>query len=152
IAVILLLSLFLSYTLSDAFINAKINKTKPEIEDVIPVTATVESTMELATPSAVLMEASTGTVLFEKNKDEKLKPASVTKVMTLLLIFEALESGQINLMDDVSVTEHAASMGGSQVYLEPYEVQNVDTMIKCISISSANDASVAMAEHIAGSH
>ena len=72
--------------------------------------------------------------------------------MTLLLIFEALEEGKINLMDDVSVTEHTASMGGSQVYLEPYEVQNVDTMIKCISIASANDASVAMAEHIAGSH
>ena len=87
-----------------------------------------------------------------KNKDERLRPASVTKIMTLLLIFEALEEGKINLMDDVSVTEHAASMGGSQVYLEPYEVQNVDTMIKCISIASANDASVAMAEHIAGSH
>jgi D-alanyl-D-alanine carboxypeptidase (penicillin-binding protein 5/6) len=71
--------------------------------------------------------------------------------MTLLLIFEALDAGQIKLMDEVSVSEHAASMGGSQVYLEPFETQNVDTMIKCISISSANDASVAMAEFIAGS-
>lgn len=148
---LLLLSLFLLLPVSTAIFSANINTTKPEINDVIPVTAMVESKMELATPSAVLMEGSTGEVLFEKDKDERLKPASVTKVMTLLLIFEALESGQISLKDDVSVSEHAASMGGSQVYLEPYEVQSVDTMIKCISIASANDASVAMAEHIAGS-
>ncbi|MDD4112199.1 MAG: D-alanyl-D-alanine carboxypeptidase [Herbinix sp.] len=133
-------------------INAKIKMNKPQINEVIPVTAIADAKMELATPSAVLIEGSTGTVIFEKNKDDKLKPASITKVMTLLLIFEALEEGKINLMDDVSVSEHAASMGGSQVYLEPYEVQNVDTMIKCISIASANDASVAMAEFIAGSH
>ena len=133
-------------------INAKIKMNKPQINEVIPVTAIADAKMELATPSAVLIEGSTGTVIYEKNKDDKLKPASITKVMTLLLIFEALEEGKINLMDDVSVSEHAASMGGSQVYLEPYEVQNVDTMIKCISIASANDASVAMAEFIAGSH
>ncbi|TAH72832.1 MAG: D-alanyl-D-alanine carboxypeptidase [Anaerolineaceae bacterium] len=145
---LLVLILCLPYSLS----SAKIKNTKPEINDVIPVTAIADAKMELATPSAVLIEGSSGTVIFEKNKDERLKPASVTKIMTLLLIFEALEEGAINLMDDVSVTEHAASMGGSQVYLEPYEVQNVDTMIRCISIASANDASVAMAEHIAGSH
>jgi D-alanyl-D-alanine carboxypeptidase (penicillin-binding protein 5/6) len=125
--------------------------TKPDVNDAIPVTAIVNSQMELDTPSAVLIEGSTGTVLYEKNKDEKLKPASVTKIMTLLLIFEAIDSGQISLIDDVTVSDHAASMGGSQVFLEPYEVQNVETMIKCISIASANDASVAMAEHIAGS-
>lgn len=151
IITMLLLSSFCMILLPKAIISAKIKMTKPEINDVIPVTAMVEGQMELDSPSVVLMEGSTGTILFEKNKDEKLKPASVTKIMTLLLIFEAIDSGQIGLMDDVTVSEHAASMGGSQVYLEPYEVQNVDTMIKCISIASANDASVAMADHIAGS-
>jgi D-alanyl-D-alanine carboxypeptidase (penicillin-binding protein 5/6) len=149
-ALLFLISLIL--LASNLIITSKSKKSIPEMDDVIPVTAIADSTMELASPSAVLMEGSTGTVLYEKNKDEKLKPASVTKIMTLLLIFEALEEGKISLMDDVSVSEHAASMGGSQVYLEPYEVQNVDTMIKCISIASANDASVAMAEYIAGSH
>ncbi|HHT87850.1 MAG TPA: D-alanyl-D-alanine carboxypeptidase [Clostridiales bacterium] len=147
---LLLLTIILSAP--NSLLSAQINTTRPGINDVIPVTALADAKMELVTPSAVLIEGSTGTIIFEKNKDERLRPASVTKIMTLLLIFEALEEGKINLMDDVSVTEHAASMGGSQVYLEPYEVQNVDTMIKCISIASANDASVAMAEHIAGSH
>lgn len=107
--------------------------------------------IDIESTSAVLMEGATGRIIYEKNKDDKLKPASVTKVMTLLLIFEALEGKQISLNDEVSVSEHAASMGGSQVYLEPYEIQSVDTMIKCITIASANDASVAMAELIAGS-
>lgn len=110
-----------------------------------------EGQVDLQSPSVVLMEGSTGTVIFEKNKDERLKPASITKIMTLLLIFEAIASGQIALTDEVSVSEHAASMGGSQVFLEPYEVQDVNTMIKCISIASANDASTAMAEFVAGS-
>lgn len=101
--------------------------------------------------SAVLIERSTGEIIFEKNKDEKLRPASITKIMTLILIFDALKEGKIKLTDEVSVSEHAASMGGSQVYLEPYETQTVDTMIKCISVVSANDACVAMAELIFGS-
>jgi D-alanyl-D-alanine carboxypeptidase (penicillin-binding protein 5/6) len=133
-------------------IQAKVKNTTPEKEgDAVMVSAMVDAQLNLSSPSAVLIEGSTGTVIFEKNKDEQLKPASVTKVMTLLLIFEALDSGQIKLTDEVTVSEYAASMGGSQVYLEPFEVQNVDTMIKCISIASANDASVAMAELIAGS-
>lgn len=144
-------SLIFLILLPKTIISANIKMTKPDVNDAIPVTAIVNSQMELDTPSAVLIEGSTGTVLYEKNKDEKLKPASVTKIMTLLLIFEAIDSGQISLIDDVTVSDHAASMGGSQVFLEPYEVQNVETMIKCISIASANDASVAMAEHIAGS-
>ncbi len=132
--------------------EAKIKYNTPGTKDnPIPVTAMADTQLNLTSPSAVLIEGSTGTIIYEKNKDERLKPASVTKVMTLLLIFEALDSGQIKLMDEVSVSEHAASMGGSQVFLEPYETQNVDTMIKCISIASANDASVAMAEFIAGS-
>lgn len=112
---------------------------------------TKDSQLDITSTSAVLIEGSTGAVIYDKNKDEKLKPASITKIMTLLLIFEALDSGKIKLTDEVSVSEYAASMGGSQVYLEPYEVQSVEVMIKCISISSANDASVAMAEFIAGS-
>ena len=108
-------------------------------------------TLGLTSKSAVLIEGSTGQILYEKDKDLQMAPASITKIMTLILIFEALEDGKINLTDKVSVSEYAASMGGSQVYLEPYETQTVDTMIKCIAISSANDASVAMAEFIAGS-
>lgn len=110
-----------------------------------------ENPLEITSTAAVLIEGSTGEIIYDKNKDEQLRPASITKIMTLLLIFEALDSGRITLSDQVSVSEHAASMGGSQVYLEPYETQDVDTMIKCISIASANDASVALAEHIAGS-
>ena len=106
---------------------------------------------EVSAPHALLMEVSTGTVLMEKAADEKVHPASVTKIMTLLLILEALEEGKIALSDMVTVSEHAASMGGSQVYLEPYEKQTVDTLLKCIAVASANDACVAMAEHISGS-
>ena len=104
-----------------------------------------------AAPNAILMEASTGTILYEKDADKEKPPASVTKIMTLLLIFDALSKKQITLNDTVTVSEHAASMGGSQVFLEPGETQTVDTMIKCIAVSSANDACVAMAEHICGS-
>lgn len=110
-----------------------------------------EPAFEISTPSAILMEASTGQILYAKNADEKRPPASVTKVMTLLLIFDALENGKIKLEDTVSVSEYAASMGGSQVFLEPGETQTADTMIKCIAVASANDACVAMAEYIAGS-
>lgn len=106
---------------------------------------------EVEAPHALLMEVSTGTVLMGKAADEKLHPASVTKIMTLLLILEAIEDGKIALSDTVTVSEHAASMGGSQVYLEPFEQQTVETMIKCIAVASANDACVAMAEHICGS-
>ncbi len=109
-----------------------------------------EDSMELTSPSALLMDAATGTVIYEKEPHEQRPLASVTKIMTMLLIFEALEDGRISLEDDVTVSEHAASMGGSQVFLEANEVQTVDTMLKCISIASANDACVAMAEYISG--
>ena len=107
--------------------------------------------LELSAESAVIMEASGGQVLFEKNADEKKPPASVTKVMTLLLIFDALADGTITPNTEVTTSEYAASMGGSQVFLEAGEKQTVDTMIKCIAVASANDACVAMAEKIAGS-
>lgn len=105
----------------------------------------------LSSPSAILMEASTGTVLFEKNPDEVRSPASITKIMTLILTFEALEKGRIKLEDEVTTSAYAKSMGGSQVFLEEGEIQTVDTLIKCIAVASGNDASVAMAEYIAGS-
>lgn len=106
--------------------------------------------VEVTAPSALLMEASTGTVIFEKDADTARPPASVTKVMTMLLIFDALANGSISLDDEVTVSEYAASMGGSQVFLEPGEIQTVDTMLKCIAVASANDACVAMAEYICG--
>lgn len=106
--------------------------------------------LKLESASAVLMEGSTGQIIYEKNKDEQLHPASITKIMTLLLIYEALDEGRFTLDDEVTVSEHAASLGGSQVFLEPNEVQTVETMIKCIAVVSANDASVAMAEYVAG--
>ena len=106
---------------------------------------------EIEAPCAILTEASTGRVIYEKNADESLHPASITKIMTLLIIFDAVDNGLISLEDTVTVSEHAASMGGSQVFLEPGETQTVETMIKCIAIASANDACVAMAEHISGS-
>lgn len=107
--------------------------------------------LNLSAPSVLLMEASTGTVLYEKDSHAVLRPASITKIMTLLLIFDALSAGQISLEDTVTVSEYAASMGGSQVFLEAGETQTVDTMIKCISVASANDACVAMSEYLCGS-
>lgn len=106
---------------------------------------------EITAPSAILMETSTGTVLYEKDADTARPPASVTKVMTMLLIFDALEEGSIHLEDEVTTSEYAASMGGSQVFLEPGETQTVDTLLKCIAVASANDACVTMAEYICGS-
>lgn len=109
------------------------------------------SAVTITAKSAVLLEGNTGEIIMEKDKDKELIPASITKIMTLNLIFEALDQGKISLEDEVSVSEYAAGMGGSQVFLEPNETQTVNTMIKCISIASANDAAVAMAEKIAGS-
>lgn len=107
--------------------------------------------LSLTSKSYVLMESSTGTIISAHNEHEKLPPASITKIMTLLLIFEALDSGQIKLSDEVVTSAHAQSMGGSNVFLEENEIQTVETMIKCICIASANDAAVAMGEHLCGS-
>ncbi len=101
--------------------------------------------------SAILIEAETGTVLFEKNADEQLPPASVTKVMTLLLVMEAIDEGKFALTDQISVSSYAASMGGSQVYLKEGESMSVEDLLKCTVISSANDAAVALAEAVSGS-
>lgn len=115
-------------------------------ESVLP-----ETDLSLQAPHAILMEASTGTILYEKDAHTSLHPASITKIMTLILIFDALANNSISPDDVVTVSEYAASMGGSQVFLEAGETQTVDTLIKCISIASANDACVAMAEYISGS-
>ncbi len=120
------------------------------LSDITPIKAE-DAALSVSAPSALLMEASSGTVIYEKNAHEIMRPASITKIMTLILIFDAIESGQISLTDTVTVSDYAASMGGSQVFLEPGETQTVETMIKCISVASANDACVAMAEHIGGS-
>lgn len=107
--------------------------------------------IEIPAPSAILMDAATGTVLFEKNANERLAPASVTKIMTLLLVMEALESGRIGWDDMVTASEAAAGKGGSQVYLEVGEQMSMDEMLKSVVVSSANDCATALAEHVAGS-
>lgn len=163
----LFLSLLLSLQLATSTLSADFlaaAQTLPEeqstetipSEDASTEAAQTESTstevsLDVSAPSVLLMEASTSTVIYEKNSHDVLHPASITKIMTLILIFNALEKGQISLDDTVTVSDYAASMGGSQVYLEPGETQTVETMIKCISIASANDACVAMAELICGS-
>lgn len=106
---------------------------------------------DIPAPSAILIDAATGTVLYEKNADERLPPASVTKIMTLLLVMEALDSGRIGWDDTVVASETAAAKGGSQIYLEPGEQMSIDEMLKAVVVSSANDCATALAEHIAGS-
>lgn len=106
---------------------------------------------DLKSKSAILMDASTGKVLYEKNSHEELPPASVTKVMTMLLVMEALDSGKIKTTDKVVTSEHAFDMGGTQIYLEVGEEMTVDDLLKSVAMNSANDASVALAEYISGS-
>lgn len=151
-----LLSFFLSLMLFVSALSTDILASGITTEETGTTTenateTTTNAALNISAPSALLMEASTGTVIYEKNSHDILRPASITKIMTLILIFDALKNGQITLNDTVTVSEYAASMGGSQVYLEPGETQTVETMIKCISVASANDACVAMAEHLCGS-
>ncbi|GGF87415.1 D-alanyl-D-alanine carboxypeptidase family protein [Paenibacillus abyssi] len=114
-------------------------ETQPSMPDLAP-----------SARSAILMDADSGTIIYEKNSHDKLPPASITKIMTMLLIMEALDEGKIKLTDKVPTSEYAASMGGSQIFLEPGEEMTVDEMLKGIAMASGNDASVAMAEKIAG--
>ena len=107
--------------------------------------------LDLECKSAILLEANTGTVLYEKNADEPLPPASVTKIMTLLLVMEAIEDGRVKYRDMVRASANACSMGGSQIYLRENEEMTVEDMLKSVIIASANDAAVALAEHICGS-
>lgn len=110
-----------------------------------------ENALNLNCQSAILMEATTGCILYIQNPDQALPPASVTKIMTLLLIMEAVDSGKLNLTDTVTVSEYAASMGGSQVFLKVGEQMSLNDMLKSVVIASANDAAVALAEHLCGS-
>ena len=116
----------------------------------LPQTARAETT-QTGAKGAVLMDLETGTVLFEENAHAKLPPASVTKVMTMLLIMEAIDSGRIGWQDTVTVSEAAAAKGGSQIYLKVGETMHVEDMLKSVAVSSANDCACALAEHIAGS-
>lgn len=118
---------------------------------VIKMPVCAETLLEISAPSGILIEASTGKVLFEKNADNPLPPASVTKIMTMLLVMEAMESGQIKEDDIVVCSENAASMGGSQVYLEAGEEMTVHDMLKAVAVASGNDAAVALAEFVSGS-
>ncbi|GAA0865215.1 D-alanyl-D-alanine carboxypeptidase family protein [Paraclostridium tenue] len=111
----------------------------------------VQAPINISSKTAILMDVGSGQILFEKNPHEKLPPASVTKVMTMLLIVEALDSGKIKLDDEVQISERASEMGGSQIFLEPGETQKVDDLLKGIAVASANDACVAMAEFVGGS-
>ena len=118
---------------------------------VCPAAAAAADSPQVEAAAAVLMEKETGTVLCEQNAHDKREPASVTKIMTLLLVMEALDEGRMALTDQVTVSAHAASMGGSQVYLKEGEQMSVEELIKAVAVVSGNDAAVALAEHIAGS-
>ena len=131
--------------------NAETTEMELERESESQGVVSTESAVTVISEAAVLMEAGTGTVIYEKNQDVRVSPASITKIMTLLLIYDALYNGKIQLTDEVVTSARAKSMGGSQVFLEEGEKQTVETLIKCIVIASGNDASVAMAEYVSGS-
>jgi len=122
------------------------------IETAVPVTEKTDTAAMVAetAKSAILIDSGSGTVLYEKNSHEKLPPASITKIMTMLLVLEAVDRGQISLQDQVTISQRAASMGGSQMYMEQGEQQTVETLLKGMAIGSANDACVASAEYVAG--
>ncbi len=126
-------------------------QTAPVLSGEGATTEKEDGSLSLPCASAILMDAKTGTVIYEQNADAALPPASVTKVMTLLLVMEAIEAGKIKLDDMVTVSANAASMGGSQVYLKEGETMSVEEMLKCVVIASANDCAVALAELVAGS-
>lgn len=127
-------------------VDLKLDEGLPEAVQVITLAED-----SIPAKSAILMDQQSGRVLFEQNADEPVAPASITKIMTLLLVIEALEEGKISLEDKVVTSELAASMGGSQIWLEPGEEMTVDELLRAVAIASANDASVALAEHVAGS-
>lgn len=121
-------------------------------DDIIETAAIpVANPPEINAKSAILMEASTGEIIYKKNENEKLSPASITKIMTMLLVVEAIENNKLSFYDKVTTSEHAASMGGSQIWLEIGEAMTVHDLLKAVAVGSANDASVALGEHIAGS-
>ena len=118
---------------------------------VLPVEAAAVGAPAVEAASAILMEKETGTILYEQNAHDKLEPASVTKVMTLLLVMEAIDSGRLSLDDTVTMSAHAVSMGGSQIWLKENEQMTVRDLLKAVTVVSANDGAVALAERVAGS-
>ena len=151
IGIVLLLTALIPYTIvqatdESAYVWSSI--TEPVIAEV---STSTDNSLNLESGSAVLMEQTTGQILYEHNPHEQLRPASVTKVMSILLIMEAIDSGRISFTDKVSCSENARSMGGSQIWLNETEQLTVDEMLKAICVVSANDCTVAMAEHLAGS-
>ncbi len=143
--------LFITTSYADDSIYVWSDMSTNTSSDVSNDSTTTINPLQLESTSAVLIEQSTGQVLYSHNMNEELRPASVTKVMTMLLIMEAVDSGRISLTDEVPCSENAASMGGSQIWLDPQETLTVDEMLKAICVTSANDCSVAMAEYLAGS-
>ncbi len=119
--------------------------------DTAVTDAPIGTPLDIKAKSAILMEKNTGKILYEMNADQKMPPASITKIMSLLLVMEAIDQKKLSLEDVVSASEHACSMGGSQIWLEPNEAMTVDDLLKATAIASANDATVALGEHIAGS-
>lgn len=143
-----------SYVWSSSSTPINSSNTENVTNNTIATNSNIETnsdTLNLESASAILIEQSTGQVLYEHNSHEQLRPASVTKVMSILLIMEALDSGKITLSNSIPCSENAASMGGSQIWLDPRETLTVDEMLKAICVASANDCVVAMAEYIAGS-
>lgn len=146
-----IISLILAVACVICMVSGSIRPAHGQQPELVEVNTDNVGELNLQSKSAILMELSTGKVLYEHNPDEVLSPASITKIMTLILIFDAIEEGKIGFEDMVTTSEYAKSMGGSQVFLETGEQQTVETLIKCIIIASGNDASVCMAEYVAGS-
>ena len=152
VLIIVVLIIFSSCIVSAATISSEC-----DISDIsVPIDSTVTDSvigtqLDIKAKSAILMEVNTGKILYEMNADEKLPPASITKIMSLLLVMEAISSGKMSVEDVITASEHACSMGGSQIWLEPGETMTVDDLLKAAVIASANDATVALGEQIAGS-
>jgi D-alanyl-D-alanine carboxypeptidase (penicillin-binding protein 5/6) len=149
LAIILALLTVISLGVTSASAEIAVPWSFPDDEDA--AAENTEPPFVLDCKSAILMEANTGKILFEQNADEALPPASVTKVMTLLLVMEAIEEGKVKLDDTVTTSERAASMGGSQIFLKVGEQMSVEDMLKSVIIASANDAACALAEFVSGS-
>ena len=155
----IIISVFLCCTLLCPVTTLKAATVSSEcdISDIaVPIDSTVTDAavgtkLDIKAKSAILMEVNTGKILYEMNADEKLPPASITKIMSLLLVMEAIKGGKMSVEDVVAASEHACSMGGSQIWLEPGEAMTVDELLKAAVIASANDATVALGEAIAGS-
>ena len=154
-ALAIIICILITFSLSG--VSAATVSSKCDISDIaVPIDSTVTDAaigtqLDIKAKSAILMEVNTGKILYEQNADEKLPPASITKIMSLLLVMEAIDGGKMSLEDVISASEHACSMGGSQIWLEPGEAMTVDELLKAAVIASANDATVALGEQIAGS-